>query len=321
MMLSSAHHQGDSSRCRQLGVPRYLTKPLKQSDLLDAILTVLAVAPAPEPARNGVDSPKPLAPSKRFRILLAEDNAVNQKLAVSLLEKQGHDVILAENGHEAVDALAQQDFDLVLMDLEMPGMDGLGATRTIREREKTTGRHTPIVAMTAHAMKGDRERCLAGGMDGYLSKPIRANQLLEVLTEFNVAAEATGGPAMNPRPAPTTDGDILDKAALLARVGNDRQLLKELVALFLEECPKLVSDVRDAVAAKDGRRLKVAAHTLKGAVSNFSTWPSFEAALRLETMGHKNDLAHAEEGLAALDAALARLQPVLAHFAASGGDV
>jgi signal transduction histidine kinase/CheY-like chemotaxis protein len=322
MMLSSARQPGDSARCRELGVPRYLTKPLKQSDLLDAILTVLAAAPSAGPAER--EAVRPPAPARRFRVLLAEDNAVNQKLAVSLLAKQGHEVVVARDGREALAALEQEPFDLVLMDLEMPGMDGLEATGHIRAREHGTGRHTPVVAMTAHAMKGDRERCLAAGMDAYLAKPIRAGQLLEVVAEFDAAArpekvprEADGAP---PSPSmPAADGDVLDRAALLARVGHDPGLLRELVELFLVECPNLLGAVRDAVTRADAPGLRVAAHSLKGAVSNFSTWPAFEAALRLETMGRMGDLAQAAEGLGALEAALGRLRPALAQFAASAG--
>jgi signal transduction histidine kinase/CheY-like chemotaxis protein/HPt (histidine-containing phosphotransfer) domain-containing protein len=322
MMLSSAPRQGDTARCRELGVPRYLTKPLKQSDLLDAILTVLAGKSEPEPAHSGTGgSPVRTAgtevPLRRSRVLLAEDNAVNQKLAVSLLAKQGHEVVLAHDGEEAFAAVERETFDLVLMDLEMPKMDGLEATARIRAHDAQTGRHTPIVAMTAHAMKGDRERCLAGGMDGYLSKPIRASQLTKVLEEFNVGCARV---SVHPAPlsaalrAPHADADILDRAAILARVGHDSQLLKDIVAVYFDESPRLLEGVRSAVETGDASKLKVAAHTLKGAVSNFSTWPAFEAALRLETMGHTGDLTHAREGLAALDAALDRLRPALVQL-------
>ncbi len=317
MMLSSPR-QGDTARCRELGVPRCLTKPLKQSDLFDAILDVLSAKPPERKPVHHDGIPTPPAPSRRFRVLLAEDNAVNQKLAVSLLAKQGHEVIVAHDGREATAALEQDSFDLVLMDLEMPNMNGLEATAHIREREANTGRHTPIVAMTAHAMKGDRERCLAGGMDGYLSKPIRASQLTQVLADFDVLGAQPARVSAPPLPlsADHSDGDILDRAAILARVGHDVELLKDLVSVFLDECPKLLGNVRAAVKAGDSHKLKLAAHTLKGAVSNFSTWPAFEAALRLETMGHTGDLVHAAEGLAALEAALARLEPALRQLSA-----
>jgi CheY-like chemotaxis protein len=177
--------------------------------------------------------------------------------------------------------------------------------------------------MTAHAMKGDRERCLAGGMDGYLSKPIRASQLTQVLADFDVlAAHGDGTAAKKSQPLSSPkdsgDGDILDRGAIFARVGHDRQLLKDLIAVFLAECPRLLDAVRLAVANGNAPQLKVAAHAVKGTVSNFSTWPAFEAALRLETMGHTGDLTHVAEGLAALESAMARLTPALTQLASEG---
>jgi signal transduction histidine kinase/CheY-like chemotaxis protein len=326
MMLSSAHHQGDTARCRQLGVPRYLTKPLKQSDLLDAILQVMCgqdVSGEGMAVETGHPTPRATPQGRRCRILLAEDNAVNQKLGVCLLANQGHEVVVANSGTAAVAALERERFDLVLMDVQMPEMDGLEATARIREREKGTSRHVPIIAMTAHAMKGDRERCLEAGMDGYLAKPIRASDLVRVLEEFQVVSHGAPADGMAKEPdlaaaAQHLPKDVLDRSAILARVGNDRQLLKELVALFREELPGLLTRIREAVARRDAPALKAAAHTLKGAVSNFSTWPAFEAALRLETMGQTGDLTQAGAALAALEEAMARLVPALAQFAAGG---
>jgi CheY-like chemotaxis protein len=180
MMLTSASQSGDADRCRELGVAGYLTKPIGQSELLDAILHAVggklqAVAPA-----SGPGTQHPSGERRRgLRILLAEDNRVNQILAVRLLEKRGHHVQVAGDGREALEKLKTADFDLVLMDVQMPVMGGFEATAAVRETEKGTGRHIPIVALTAHAVKGDRERCLAAGMDGYVAKPIRSEELLE----------------------------------------------------------------------------------------------------------------------------------------------
>jgi signal transduction histidine kinase/DNA-binding response OmpR family regulator len=181
LMLSSGDRAEDISRCRQLGVARYLLKPVKQSDLLEAIAAAVLPHEAsphapPRPTRS--DDGPPLPP---LRILLAEDNAVNQRLAVRLLEKRGHTVAVANNGREALSALERGAFDVVLMDVQMPEMGGFEATAAIRERERQTGDHLPIIAMTAHAMKGDRERCLEAGMDGYVSKPVQARELWEAL--------------------------------------------------------------------------------------------------------------------------------------------
>jgi CheY-like chemotaxis protein len=180
MMLTSGDRPGDIARCEQLGVAAYLLKPVKQSELFDAIVMVLGV-PGPED-----EAPSRIVMEQEFqrpplRVLLAEDSLVNQKLAVGLLEKYGHHVVLASDGREAIAALQAHQFDLVLMDVQMPEMDGFEATAAIRAKEKQTGAHIPIIAMTAHAMKGDRERCLEAGMDAYVPKPIRARQLFETI--------------------------------------------------------------------------------------------------------------------------------------------
>jgi len=180
MMLSSASQSGDAARCQELGVARHLTKPIGQSELLDAIVQAVggklqAVAPLSGPGIH------PLLPERRrgFHILLAEDNLVNQLLAVRLLEKRGHHVQVVGDGHEVLEKLKTAEFDLILMDVQMPVMGGFEATAAIREMEKGTGRHIPIIALTAHAVTGDRERCVAAGMDGYVAKPIHPEELLE----------------------------------------------------------------------------------------------------------------------------------------------
>ena len=192
MMLTSAGHRGDAARCQELGVAAYLLKPIRQSELREAIARVLGAreqeGEIPLITRFSVHDARD--PSMSLRVLLAEDNAVNQMLAVRLLEKRGHRVTVAGNGRQALEALAKESFDLVFMDVQMPEMDGMEATQAIREKERNSGLHQPIIALTAHAMKGDREKCLAAGMDGYLTKPIRPQQLDEVLA--NYVARAAG---------------------------------------------------------------------------------------------------------------------------------
>jgi signal transduction histidine kinase/CheY-like chemotaxis protein/HAMP domain-containing protein len=186
MMLTSAGHRGDGARCQQLGVSAYLLKPIRQSELREAIARVLGAraqrGAMPLITRYSLQDARD--PDSFLKVLLAEDNAVNQRLAMRLLEKRGHKVVVAGNGLEALAALKKESFDLVLMDLQMPEMDGYEATAAIREEERDSGRHQPVLALTAHAMKGDREKCLAAGMDGYLSKPIRPQELDEVLEEY-----------------------------------------------------------------------------------------------------------------------------------------
>ncbi len=307
ILLTSADSQGSAARCRQLGVRVCVTKPVRQSELFDAVVTALARPsrlrrPAPRPAG-------PLAgPGRPLRILLAEDNVVNQKLAVRLLEKRGHTVAVAGNGREALKALENERFDLVLMDVQMPEMGGWEATAAIREKERLTGGHLPIVAMTAHALKGDRERCLAAGMDAYVPKPIRPEVLLQVM-ESVISA-----PAISPETASADAGEtqparaVLDEPALLARMDGDMPLLLELAALFLAECPKLLEDIRNAIAKGDAKALRGAAHTLKGSVGNFAAKQACEAALTLETMASASDLSRAQDTYAILQGEIALIE-------------
>ena len=204
MMLTVAGQRGDVARCRDLGVAAYLTKPIKPLDLLDAISTVMGMR------SQQVDQPvlvtrHSLREHRRvFRILVAEDNSVNQLLATRLLEKRGHTVVMANNGREALTVLEKADFggfDAVLMDVQMPEMDGFEATAAIRAREKKSGQHLPIIALTAHAMKGDKERCLVAGMDGYVAKPIKAEELIEAIENL--------GPVFRKSPSRGTDGKAL----------------------------------------------------------------------------------------------------------------
>ncbi len=309
MMLSSAGRREDAARCRQLGVAAYLTKPVRQSTLLDSILTALGQSkpaeeqaePAIQPARS--DNGRPL------RILLADDNPVNQKLGVSLLVRRGHTVAVAGNGREALDALDRQPFDVVLMDVQMPEVDGFEATAAIRRREAGTGGHVPIVAMTAHAMKGDRERCLAAGMDAYISKPIRAEELYAVLGDLAPAppADSADGP---PEP-----GQVVDWDEAIGRLGGDRELLRELAGTFLDQAPRWMDAIRQALDRRDAGQLKAAAHPLKGSLGTFAAKAAADAALRLETLGREGDLAGGREALDGLEREMARLTPVLAAFA------
>ncbi len=183
MMLTSAGHRGDAARCEELGVAAYLLKPIRQSELREAVARVLGArkheGAIPLITRFSLQHAR--EPDSYLSVLLAEDNLVNQRLAVRLLEKRGHRVVVAATGLEALKAMEKETFDLVLMDVQMPEMDGLEATAAIRKKEKGTGRRQPVVALTAHAMKGDREKCMAGGMDGYLTKPIRPQELDQLL--------------------------------------------------------------------------------------------------------------------------------------------
>jgi CheY-like chemotaxis protein len=196
-MLTSAGQRGDAARCREIGIEVYLLKPVKQSALLEAIACSLGrpVAPGMLPiTRHSLNESRP-----KLRVLLAEDNAINQKLATRLLQKQGHTVTVANDGREAVEAVENGEFDVVLMDVQMPNMSGYEAAAAIRVRERASGKHVPIVAMTAHAMKGDEQRCLEAGMDGYVSKPIQPDHMMEAIARVTGSARETAetAPAAN----------------------------------------------------------------------------------------------------------------------------
>ncbi len=310
MMLSSAGQHDDAARCRELGLAAYLTKPIKQSELLNAILTAVGDTSI-APDRFAATTRETVGPSgKPLRLLVAEDSLVNQKLAVRLLEKWGHTAVVAKNGHEALDALQQQAFHAVLMDVQMPEMDGLEATAAIRTQEQTSGDHVPIIAMTAHVMQGDRERCLQAGMDGYISKPINATELFETLESLAPA----GVHAAPESPAEPAVAVLFDPDAVLRRMAGDRELLQELIDLFQEESSQLMEVIWHAISKQDAVRLRQAAHTLKGEAGNFGAGAAYDAALRLETIGRDEDLTHAAQAYALLEQTLERLMPALLTF-------
>ena len=179
VILTSSHRDNDAERFRELGVNTYLLKPVKQSRILDAIVTTVGIEPIAEKHDPLIkDSTATVVETRPLHILVAEDNEVNQRFAMRALKKAGHTATLVSNGREAVEAFEKEAFDIVLMDVQMPEMDGYEATAAIRERERTTGAHIPIVALTAHAMTGDKEKCLAAGMDGHVTKPIKSKVLL-----------------------------------------------------------------------------------------------------------------------------------------------
>jgi CheY-like chemotaxis protein len=307
MMLSSACQPVDTRRCQELGLAAYLTKPIKQADLYRSILAALG-APMPEPAEPATPITTPA--SRPLRLLLAEDNPVNQKLAVRLLEKKGHTVVVAGDGAEAVRAVAaDESFDLVLMDVQMPEMDGFEATAAIRAREQTSGRHIPILAMTAYAMKGDRERCLAAGMDGYVSKPIQPRELWHAIENL---VPGNGAPTESECAAGESSAEaILDTQEALERVGGDAELLRELADVFLDDCPRMWQNIEDALAKGDARQLARAAHTLKGSISTFGARTAREVAAQLEAQGGKGDLSSAGRTVARLNGELQRLKAAL----------
>jgi signal transduction histidine kinase/CheY-like chemotaxis protein len=284
MMLTSSGQYGDSSRCRELGVAAYVTKPITPSDLLQAIYGALEhsganVFAAPGQGLGGC--------ARRLRVLLAEDNPVNQRVAVGLLGRRGHTVVVAKNGREAISALEQETFDVVLMDVQMPEVGGFEATGAIRARERETGGHVRIVAMTAHAMQGDRERCLAAGMDDYLAKPAESRALFAVIE--NDSRTMTVPPDAMP-----ATSDYFDLADLERSMDGDQTLVREVVKIFLDDCPLQMAAIKAAVDGRDAAQIRTTAHALKGSAGYLRATLVFEAARELEAIGREGVLATAD---------------------------
>ncbi len=310
IMLTSAGQRGDARRCMNVGITAYCLKPIKQSELFAVISTALNKSSEGERRPSLVTRHSVREVKRCLSVLLAEDNAINQKLVTRILQKMGHSVTIAENGREALQILEDRCFDIILMDVQMPEMDGFEATKSIREKERIIGGHIPIVAMTAHAMSGDREKCLAVGMDGYVSKPINTQELVENIEGLVGKREADSE-------APSAvgkGGDIVDKAQLLARVGGDLVLLGELVDLFLDTGGEMLSQVEHAVRQGNAEAIERAAHTLKGSVGNFAADRAFEAALKLETMGREGALKHVKRAFKDLEREINLFTDVLASL-------
>ena len=286
MMLTSVDsRQGDADRRREMGIAAYLVKPVGKSNLFDSIMKVLSTSK--EITEKRKVEPAPAASHEEeyegLRILLAEDNPVNQKLAVRVLEKRSCVVTAVGNGKIALEALEKDSFDLVFMDVQMPEMDGLEATAKIREIEVITGEHIPIIAMTAHAMKGDEERCLAFGMDDYIPKPFKASKVFETISKWvkgQEGKEAKGsGEALSRQ---QQSEPVINFEDALERAADDNELLKELVKLFIESSAEQMDEIRNAIEQNDPQELERAAHSLKGAAKNISANSISELAFRLE---------------------------------------
>jgi two-component system, sensor histidine kinase and response regulator len=312
IMLSSGSLRGDRQRCRDLAIDACLTKPVQPSELLDALLNELTRAKPERP--EAIVSREPVAEQRPgLKVLLAEDNAVNRLLARRLLEKYGNTVIAVENGREALDVIEREKPDLVIMDVQMPVMDGLEAIRTVRTDEQTSGLHLPIIALTAHAMKGDRERCLEAGADEYLSKPIRAAEFFAALSRMKA-----GNIAPDPPPAMAADPvsssvAVIDLKEALHRMG-DQETLEELARLFIEECPKLMTQIRQSLAASDGIGLERSAHSLQGSSASLGAPGISRASQELQKLarsGHwiaaRSVFANLEREIAALYSQLSAL--------------
>jgi PAS domain S-box-containing protein len=276
-----------TDRFTELGVAAMVTKPVRPSDLLDAIINALSMVPMPVEKRidgNGCGRGRAF-PS--LTILVAEDTPFNQKYIRRLLDNWHCRATIVDNGRLAIDALSTQKFDLVLMDVQMPQMDGLTATGRIRDQEKKTGRHVPIIAMTAHAMRGDRERCLEAGMDDYVSKPISSSTLLEAICRVVPASDRDPETAEAAAPS-AADDDAGEMAALLEAFNHDGEFFKDVAEMFIADYPPMVETVEKAIADEDGALLSRTAHALKGMARNFQIDGAADAARQLEMLADQD---------------------------------
>ena len=291
IVLGSALRREEKGERLDSQVLSCLTKPVKQSELLDAVRSGSGI-----PTRSGARRAAPGRPQRikpALHILLVEDNPVNRRLAQHVLEKEGYTVVAADNGAAALKTLERKRFDLVLMDVQMPRMDGIETTTAIRNREKITGGYTPIVALTAHAMVGDRERCLKAGMDGYLIKPIQPATLLEAIERLHLA----GGRSKRAQ----AEKIVLDRTTLLERVDGDMQLLGEITNLFLQQCEPLMASAREAMKTGNAGRFAYDIHTLHGMFRSLSATAAQEAAGKLEELDLVKNLEKVQAAYALLE--------------------
>lgn len=323
MMLSSVDRPHSAEEFRRIGITTFLVKPVSAGALLEAVLTALGEQQPPQNAweENNSDSPQKdepaslaAQPKRSLRILVADDHEPNRSLAMKILERRGHRCTPAADGSEAIDACARETFDIVLMDVQMPGCDGFTATRAIREREQRTGSHVPIVALTAHALRGDREKCLAAGMDAYLAKPIHARELVALVERMTHVSPDGEAPIEEPSATPATPPSGFDFSAALDRMDGEMDLLREHMNYMLNDAPQLVLNMREAVHNNDGRQLEIAAHRLKGLVGSYNYDEARELAAALEIQGKQSQFEGAEAKLDRLEVLMREFSQAVEAF-------
>ena len=304
ILLTASTRPGDVARARKIGVAGCLIKPLMPSDLLDGMTAALGLGQRGELPHDVASQRPPLRP---LRLLLVEDDTLSRRMMSLMLETAGHTVVGVEDGRQALAAVQRETFDVVLMDVQMPVMDGFATTAALRAWERSRGTRVPIVAVTAHAMKGDRERCLRSGMDAYVTKPVEPQELFAVLEQVVSTRADTERP-----PAPSAeDPEVLDAEALLRRVNGNQAAVAEIIAVFRADSGEMLRAIDAALSAWDAEALARAAHRLKGALMTLAAPAASRAALRLEDIARERDLRLAADARAALARVLARLEPQL----------
>jgi PAS domain S-box-containing protein len=320
ILLTSADVSQCQLRCEKVDIRHYLMKPVKQADLHEMITQVLAQqeelntnspAPPPKEARRKpmLEMPSPAAGS--VSVLLAEDNPTNQCVATSLLRRRGYEVLTANNGKEALEAYRSRHFDLILMDVQMPEMNGLEATIAIRKLEKSTNRHIPIIALTAHSMESDRVQCLAAGMDAFISKPLNVHEFFAIVGKYALAAETPVHPPQVCVPDPT---GLVDTHELMSHFEGDLDLLREASELFRISCSKLLPRLRTEIQNGDPASAARTAHTIKGSASNFGCAACVEAARAIEHLAKADDIGTALRACDTLESEIERVLPILMNL-------
>jgi CheY-like chemotaxis protein/HPt (histidine-containing phosphotransfer) domain-containing protein len=274
-------NRGDAKKMQEIGFAAYLTKPIGDSQLRDCLALAVSkkhfeskIQHIPIVTRHSISEDR----KRRIRILLAEDNMINQELAVGILEKVGYRADAVSNGKEVLSALEKGFYDLILMDVQMPEMDGFEATAAIRRKERENGKHIPIIAMTAHAMKGDRERCLEAGMDDYLTKPIQPQSLIEIIGRW-----VDNGVLKKPEVAPPSEAsEVFDKSGFLERLGGDESLFRKLLSMFLDDAPMQIEKMQQHLKDEDLAGVQLRAHSLKGVAMSIGGKALQEVASEIE---------------------------------------
>ncbi|MFC1798545.1 response regulator [Thermodesulfobacteriota bacterium] len=313
MMLTHAFNRSQADHDK-LGINVAITKPIRPSDLLNAIGNALTKTVVTEAKPAEPEEKRPRAADRSVKILVAEDTPFNQKFILRLLGRWGHTATVVDNGRLAVAAVKKDDYDMIFMDVQMPEMDGFEATSTIREWEYKHEKHTPIIAMTAHAMKGDRERCLDAGMDEYISKPIASDALFELINKLSSEETVTLQNEQTAKPSETTSNSF-DRQALLKAFDSDWEFLTETIEMFISDYPAMMENIQNAVAAKDATGLRQTAHALKGMVGNFQAKVAAQAAFVLEEKGKQDDFTDIDNAYAELKEEMSKLDQALTTMA------
>jgi signal transduction histidine kinase/DNA-binding response OmpR family regulator/HPt (histidine-containing phosphotransfer) domain-containing protein len=319
LMLSASERRSQAKRCQDLGALS-LEKPVSQSALFNLIAEALGIQQQAMKTADSIRGPISAAPSRLLRVLLAEDTPANQKLVTYVLSKRGHAVEVAQNGQQALDAVCQQDFDVVLMDVQMPVMDGFAATQAIRNLADPKKARLPIIAMTAHALKGDAERCLGAGMDSYISKPVKGEELVETVEQMGAKVEAGMPPGGHPGEGedlqpPISDSSPFSHGEAMAQLGGESQLFREMVGFFFSDGLKLMPEIRAAAEAGDAAAVARKVHRLKGTLLYLGAKAASEAVARVEALGRSGDLTDTARAVRSMDMEVTRLAEALRPYA------